>query len=165
MDGTGERSGGRGVAEMREVEPSEVAAELEGGLVISHGGFFSGVEGAEPEPGAVLGEPDLGYPFAPVALAHATVEFGWFGWNHRRARVLHWLSSWAEEVHGVEAMIQLILLLLLLLLVLDLSLDLMDLERIKRGDEFKRGGRLWMRQKREGGAKVGILIRIRRRRR
>lgn len=66
------------VAEVGEVEPGEVAAELVGGPVVGQGGLFGGVEGAEPEPSTVLGETDLRHPFAPMSLPYSSVELGGF---------------------------------------------------------------------------------------
>lgn len=66
--------GGEMVADTGEIEPGEVSSELVGGLVVGQGCFLGRIEGAEPEAGSVLGESDLGDPFAPVALAHSSVE-------------------------------------------------------------------------------------------
>lgn len=99
------------VSEVGEVEPGEIAAELVGGSVVGQGGLFGGVEGAEPKPGTVLRETDLGDPFAPMTLPHSSIELGGF---RRRADLLH------RDGFGTEIA-------MLLGLELDLSLDLVDL--------------------------------------
>jgi hypothetical protein len=65
------RPGGRVVGE---VEPRRVPSEAVRRLVVGQRGLLGGVEGAQPQPGAVAGEPDLGDPLAPVALPHAAVQ-------------------------------------------------------------------------------------------
>lgn len=110
VDGGVERGGG-GVAEIGEVKAGEVTAELEGGFVVGQSGFMGGVKGAEPEPCAVLREADLGHPFAPVTLPHATVELARLGrrWS---SGVLHWKWLHTEKaptflvvLHAIKAQI------------------------------------------------------------
>lgn len=62
--------------QMGKIEISIGAVEPGGGLIVGHGGLFGGGEGAEPEPGALLGLADLGDPLAPSALADAAVLAG-----------------------------------------------------------------------------------------
>lgn len=71
--------GGRvdvGGTEVGEVEVGIRAVEAAGGLVVGHGGLLGGGEGAEPEPGTLLGLPDLGHPLAPRPLPHSPVLAG-----------------------------------------------------------------------------------------
>lgn len=71
--------GGRadvGGTEVGEVEVGIWAVEAAGGLVVGHGSLLGGGEGAEPEPGALLGLPDLGHPLAPRPLPHSPVLAG-----------------------------------------------------------------------------------------
>ncbi|PRQ21996.1 hypothetical protein RchiOBHm_Chr6g0245411 [Rosa chinensis] len=63
-----------GVLEVGEVEARVLATELVGG-------GFGDVVGAEQDSHSVLGESDLGDPFAPMPLPHSSVQllFGWWG--------------------------------------------------------------------------------------
>jgi hypothetical protein len=97
VDGGVERAAGGGV--VGEVEARRVAAEAVGGLVVGQRRLLGGVEGAEPEPGAVAREPDLRHPLAPVPLPHAAVQLlrPRRGGGRGRGR-LHGLSTRAQ--HG-----------------------------------------------------------------
>ncbi|KAJ1281093.1 hypothetical protein BS78_04G281700, partial [Paspalum vaginatum] len=108
-------------AEGREVEPRHVAAEAERRLVVGERRVLGGVEGAEPQPRAVLGEAYLRHPLAPVALPHAAVQLRLRRRQRRRPGLLHRLRPRAQE-RRVQAP-------LLLLLRHKLGLDLLDLGR------------------------------------
>nr|GMC94709.1 hypothetical protein TorRG33x02_018220 [Ipomoea batatas] len=95
----GFNGGWEGVEVVRKVE-SEIG-EIQGGvfspefirrLVVSHGSFFGGVEGSQPEPGSVLGKSDFCNPFSPMSLPHSPVKLRQLQW---RPRLLHrhWFST------------------------------------------------------------------------
>ena len=78
------------------IEISIRAIESSGSLIISHGGLFSSGEGAQPEPGALLGLADLSHPLAPSPLPDATVLAGGVeraAFASGRA-FLPWLKKW-----------------------------------------------------------------------
>ncbi|KAJ1268375.1 hypothetical protein BS78_07G129900, partial [Paspalum vaginatum] len=96
VDGGVQRRPGGGV--VGEVEARGVAAQAVGGLVVGERGLLGGVEGAEPQPGAVAGQPDLRHPLAPVPLPHAAVQL--LRPRRRRHRHRH------RGLHGLRARAQ-----------------------------------------------------------
>jgi len=128
VDGGVERAPGGGV--VGEVEARRVAAEAVGGLVVGERRFLGGVEGAEPEAGAVPREADLGDPLAPVPLPHAAVQLlrTRRGRGRRRGR-LHGLGPRAQ--HGG---------LLRLALQVEAGLDVLHLGWAQLARPLGRGG-------------------------
>lgn len=84
--------------EMREIEPGKLSPEFIGGLIVCQSSLLGCIESAEPEAGSVLGESDLGDPFAPMSLSYSSVEFCGL---LRGANTFHRYSFRAEEVMGV----------------------------------------------------------------
>jgi len=95
VDGGVERAAGGGV--VGEVEARRVAAEAVGGLVVGERRLLGGVEGAEPEAGAVAREADLRHPLAPVPLPHAAVQLLRPRRGRGRRRDLHGLGPRAQD--------------------------------------------------------------------
>jgi hypothetical protein len=99
VDGGVERAGEvrAAAAEGWEVEARRVAAEAEGRLVVGDRRVLGGVEGAEPQPRSVPGQPDLRHPLAPVPLPHAAVHLRLGSGRRRYSGVFHQLRPRAEE--------------------------------------------------------------------
>jgi len=139
-------------AEGREVEARRVAAEAEGRLVVGERRVLGGVEGAEPQPRPIPGQPDLRHPLAPVPLPNAAVQLRQ---RRRRPGVLHGLHPRAEERRRCQQAAPL----LLLMLRQELRLDLVDLHRAqvvqrcqpRRGVHRRRRVRRRQRSVRQGG--------------
>lgn len=123
------------VAEMGEVQPCKIAPQLERRLVVGESRLLSGVEGAKPESGPVLGQTDLSDPFAPVALPHSSVELHGL---RRRGGLLHRNGLWGQEVMHLRGLGPMSCrpvlmerpgdhMMLILVLEADLGLDIMDL--------------------------------------
>ncbi|URE48616.1 hypothetical protein MUK42_10589 [Musa troglodytarum] len=89
--------------QLREVEPRGIATELERGPVVGQGGLLGGVEGPEPEAGAVAGEADFRDPFAPVALPDTAEELRRLRKRRQHPSTLHRPRMRSEEVPTPEA--------------------------------------------------------------
>lgn len=61
-----------------EIEPGKLSSELIRRLVVGKRGFLRSVESAQPEPGPVLGQPNLCNPFPPMPLSHPSIELRGF---------------------------------------------------------------------------------------
>ncbi|PON36518.1 hypothetical protein PanWU01x14_327760 [Parasponia andersonii] len=65
------------VAEVREVEPSEVASKRVCGMSVSQHSFFSSVQGAKSKPGLVPRKADLDDPFPLLSLSSPLCRARW----------------------------------------------------------------------------------------